>query len=178
MTTATPHPVSAAVSDLMPAVNIVGTASTDTLAQCLEATERCVQDHALSEADAYAVRLAVDEACMNLVEHAYEGQAPGYMALVIALRWNAETQPPTPIEIHIRLRDRAPPFDPTTVAEPDVDAALEERRIGGLGWFFIHEMMQTVSYQTLPNGENELTMVRVCTPDEPEQQLHPTYPSI
>jgi serine/threonine-protein kinase RsbW len=152
--------------DLALAVSITGLADADTLARCLDAAEHIRDSHGLAEADAYAVRLAVDEACTNLVEHAYAGRTPEYMALEIWVAVDPPLKggPPRssvyPEEIHIYVRDKAPPFDPCSVAVPDLDVPLEERRIGGLGWFFIREMMAIVEYKTLPNGINQLKMVR------------------
>jgi serine/threonine-protein kinase RsbW len=154
--------------DLALAVSISGPADAETLERCLNAAEHISDTHNLAESDVYAVRLAVDEACTNLVEHAYAGRIPEYMALEI---WVSAATSPTngsatplayPQEIHIYVRDKAPPFDPSGVAVPDLDASLDERRIGGLGWFFIREMMPVVEYKTLPNGINQLKMVRFC----------------
>lgn len=167
----TERPISMQHIDLVLAVSVTGIADTNTLASCLQAAEHISDAHRLAESDAYAVRLAVDEACTNLVEHAYAGRAPDYMALEI---WVAAATPPEnsssppsagPQEIHIYVRDKAPPFDPSGIATPDLDAPLDERRIGGLGWFFIREMMPVVEYKTLPNGTNQLKMVRFCEVD-------------
>jgi serine/threonine-protein kinase RsbW len=159
-------------TNLVLAVSITGIADADTLASCLQAVEHIGDAHGLAESDAYAVRLAVDEACTNLVEHAYAGRTPDYMALEIWVpaATHPENSPPAPSagpqEIHIYVRDKAPAFDPSGIATPDLDAPLDERRIGGLGWFFIREMMPVVEYTTLPNGTNQLKMVRFCEVDE------------
>ena len=39
------------------------------------------------------------------------------------------------------------PFDPATAPDPDVDAALEDRKVGGLGLFLTRKVMDTMEYE-------------------------------
>ena len=48
---------------------------------------------------------------------------------------SATTALPAPPAILIRVRDTAPPFDPTRLPDPDLTLPLEERPVGGLGAF-------------------------------------------
>jgi serine/threonine-protein kinase RsbW len=104
--------------------------------------------------DVFDVQLAVDEALTNIITHAYEGQSGGQITIRCKMT--------TPKEFTVQLRDTGTPFDPQTVATPDVDAALEDRKIGGLGIYFIKRYIQTVKYAA--NGkDNELTMTKILT---------------
>ena len=58
----------------------------------------------------------------------------------------------------IRVRDWGQSFDPASVTLPDVTAPLEERDLGGLGMFLIHQFMDEVAYTFDPERGNELTM--------------------
>lgn len=50
-------------------------------------------------------------------------------------------------------------FDPTRdVGTPDVGAAIEDRRIGGLGIFMVKKMSKSVAYERR-DGKNVLTVV-------------------
>jgi serine/threonine-protein kinase RsbW len=99
----------------------------------------------------YQIQLAVDEACANVVQHAYAGMEPGYMEVSCCLEARA---------FAIRVRDWGKDFDPDSVAEPDVKAPLEERRFGGLGLFLLKQVMDQVEFAFDPERGNELTMVK------------------
>ena len=60
--------------------------------------------------------------------------------------------------ITLVISDGGTPFDPTTIAEPDVDAPLQDRKIGGLGFFMVKKMSKSVSYERV-GGRNVLTIV-------------------
>jgi anti-sigma regulatory factor (Ser/Thr protein kinase) len=99
----------------------------------------------------YQIQLAVDEACANVVQHAYEGMEPGDMEVSCCLDDQA---------LRIRVRDWGRGFDPEDVPEPDVDAPLEERCLGGLGLFLMKQAMDRVDYELDPVLGNELTMTK------------------
>jgi serine/threonine-protein kinase RsbW len=104
--------------------------------------------------DIFDVQLAVDEALTNIITHAYEGQNGGTITIRCKLT--------APKEFIVQLRDTGIPFNPDSVPNPDVEALLEDRKIGGLGIYFIKRYVQTVKYR--PNGkDNELTMTKSLT---------------
>ncbi len=102
-----------------------------------------VQEHLL-----YHVKMAVDEACANIFEHAYAG-GPGRVKIEIEC---ASTQ------LIVRIQDWGTPFDPTAYQVPDPSLSLEERPIGGLGLHFIHTLMDEVEYHFDPHAGNCLTL--------------------
>lgn len=107
-----------------------------------------------NEKDIFDVQLAVDEACTNIIEHAYVGQKNGKIILRCKLL--------SPNKFTVKLIDFGKSFDPEAVAPPDVDAKLEDRRVGGLGIFFMKHLMQTVKYDIQMKG-NELTMIKLIS---------------
>jgi anti-sigma regulatory factor (Ser/Thr protein kinase) len=48
--------------------------------------------------------------------------------------------------LHADVIDAGRPFDPLSVPPPNLDAPIEERRIGGLGLHVVREMMDTIAY--------------------------------
>lgn len=95
------------------------------------------------------VRLAAEEALVNVILHAYPGaEGP------VAVSWAKEAGPSLIIEI----RDEGVPFDPLAVQDPDTGAGLEERKVGGLGIFFMREVADDLSYRR-EEKENVLTLV-------------------
>jgi serine/threonine-protein kinase RsbW len=108
----------------------------------------------LDEGEAFKVQLAVDEACTNVIEHAYEGQG-GPIELSCGLGESG---------FQVTIRDQGRPFDPATVSQPDLDAPLKDRQIGGLGLHFMHVLMDRVEFAFGEAGGNMLTMVKKLAP--------------
>ena len=96
----------------------------------------------------FDVQMAVDEACTNTVQHAYDGRADGEIQVCCYVDRD---------DFVVRIRDFGIPFDPSKVPEPDISAPLEERAVGGLGWYFIRKLMDQVEIRPTAEG-NELTM--------------------
>ncbi len=108
---------------------------------------------AKNEKDICDVQLSVDEAVTNIMEHAYAGQKSGLIKVRCSL-----SQPSR--EFIVSIRDSGKPFDPRTVAAPNIEAKLEERKVGGLGIYFMKSLMQSVKYAFDEKG-NELTMTKL-----------------
>jgi serine/threonine-protein kinase RsbW len=108
-------------------------------------------DCGLDEKAVYQVEMAVDEACSNIIEHAYACKDEGDISL---------TCRKSPDGLTVILRDSGRPFDPKTVSMPDLSVGLDERESHGLGLFFIYEWMDQVQYDYKPGEGNILTMFK------------------
>lgn len=115
----------------------------------IDCVSRLAESAGFERGDLYEIQLAVDEACANVVQHAYEGAEPGDME--ISCRLEDQT-------LTIRVRDWGWGFDPEAVKVPDVEAPLEERTLGGLGLFIVRSVMDRVTFTFDPERGNELTM--------------------
>ncbi len=92
--------------------------------------------------------IAVNEACMNVIEHAYKGDSAGEIVLEIHHHRD---------HIEIVLTDFAPPVDIKTIRA----RKLEELRPGGLGTHFMAELMDSCVYaHTLDRPGNVLRMIK------------------
>ncbi|HET6350131.1 MAG TPA: SpoIIE family protein phosphatase, partial [Candidatus Krumholzibacteria bacterium] len=96
-------------------------------------------------------KLAVDEACTNIIKHAYEGRRESGDITVVAEIDSGR--------IKIHLRDRGKHFDFSAVKDPDLDQYVETGRKGGLGVFLINRLMDGVEYRTTDVG-NELVLTK------------------
>jgi len=92
-------------------------------------------------------QLAVEEVITNIIVHGY--QKPGN-EIHLSGHFTRD-------RIEIRITDTAPRFDPLSIPEPDLDADIDERRIGGLGIYLVRQVMDSLSYR-YENGKNVLTM--------------------
>ncbi len=104
----------------------------------------------LDDRAVYAVQLAVDEACTNIIEHAYGGEGKGNIECSIQVCRG---------EIKIILRDHGLPFDPKKVRKPKTHVPLEDLEPRGLGIFFMRNMMDEVQFEFC-SDVNILTMVK------------------
>lgn len=105
----------------------------------------------LCEKAIFDTQLAVDEACTNIIQHAYCGEGLGDVSLEVSVSDG---------ELRIVLRDRGRTFDPTKVPAPNLSCKLSERGNGGLGMHFMRNLMDTVCYECDPEAGNILTMVK------------------
>lgn len=123
----------------------------DQLDAIREFINNATSEAGMDEPGRCAVEMAVDEACSNIVEHAYEGVENG------EIECKCKTDEKV---FSIILRDHGAPFDMKAVPLPDIANALEERKVGGLGVFLIHELMDDVKYERKGELGNILTLKR------------------
>ena len=130
---------------------IVREARRERLGELLAFIDRACARAALDATTAFDVRLATEEAVMNVIEHGYAGTTPG----PITLRVRRD-----PTEIVITVEDEAPYFDPSTIRPPDPDAPLDRRSVGGLGWHFVTQLMDQTHHERRHPQGNRLTLVK------------------
>jgi serine/threonine-protein kinase RsbW len=89
----------------------------------------------------YNIILAVHEACANIVEHAYQGQPDGQIAMACMLT-------DAPARLEIELHDTGQSFDLDQVTLPEPGTVQE----GGYGLFLIYALLDEVHYLPQPGG--------------------------
>jgi serine/threonine-protein kinase RsbW len=97
-----------------------------------------------------ALKLAVEEVFINIVRHGYP-DVPGPVALKIA---------PEPDGWSVTVRDRGVPFDPATAPAPDLESDWRDRRLGGLGWHLVRELVDEVRHRPGEDGGNVVTLIK------------------
>ena len=121
------------------------------LAPMREAVKKQALTVGCSAGSATDIVMAVDEACQNIIRHAYGNEREGDIVLRIERLGN---------ELVFSLIDFAPRVDPSKVRPRDID----DVRPGGLGTFLIQEVMDSADFLEPPPGcGNLLRMVkRIC----------------
>jgi len=113
----------------------------------------------LAEKTLFDIDLAVEEAAVNIVHHAYppDQVAPSDKAGEILLR--AETIDDV---VRITFTDWGIPFDPANVRPCDTNVPVETCIKGGMGLHFIYSLMDDVVRKTAPapGGPNTLTLIK------------------
>ena len=109
----------------------------------LARVRRCVMDWAqeagLSDSDAQALQMAVDEACANAIEHAYAGRTDGSVEIEATLKRDA---------LVITVRHRGEPFDPKLHTISALTTMRDQRRIHGYGLHLMQRLTDDLSFRT------------------------------
>jgi len=113
------------------------------LKELRRAVEGALRESGLAGEALHDVVLALDEACQNVIRHAYGGEDRG--DIVIDIQREGEG-------LLFLVRDFAPRIDPSRVRP----RRLDDVRPGGLGTHFIRETMDEVVYQPLSEGDGNL----------------------
>ena len=102
----------------------------------------------LEPASLGSFELALEEIFLNIVMH---GSRPGSAPQVeVSLSQGADA-------VTMTIEDEGAPFDPLSLAAPDVTASLSDRRVGGLGVHLVRNLMDAVTYERTA-GRNRLCM--------------------
>jgi serine/threonine-protein kinase RsbW len=111
--------------------------------------EEAMLYYGVDEALIFDVNVAVDEACTNIIQHAYPAEKGP-----IDISCNK-----TESKLAVIIKDYGKPFDQTSLPDPDVTAGLEERRPGGLGVYLMRKLMDELCYE-YKDGCETLTMIK------------------
>lgn len=103
----------------------------------------------LSEQDAYLVELATNEACTNIIQHAYGEEEVGTIECSIQVDEQGVT---------IVLKDHGRVFDVESVPEADFSVSLAELPPGGAGLRIMRGAMDELTFEPLPKRGTRLTM--------------------
>lgn len=122
------------------------------LADIREYVGKSAKNAGFSEKDVYAVELAVDEACSNIIEHAYGGEDKGEIECTCDVQSNGD--------LVVRLTDHGRPFDPGDIPDPNFTVDLEKLKARGAGMFLMRKMMDEITYHFHIGQGNTLTLVK------------------
>lgn len=110
------------------------------------------------------IQIAVEEACTNIIQHAYAMKPDKPISVGCRLRNR---------EFIVRIRDFGAAFVLEAIAQPNLGADISERRADGLGVYLMKKLMTRVKYKFDDGRGNELTMVKklpepeAVTPEAP-----------
>lgn len=125
--------------------------STENLAMIRDFVSKIGAMAGLDEREVMKLELAVDEACANVIEHAY-GMDHSKEVKVRAIL--------DPDKIQIEIVDTGQSFNPNGVRQLNLEELVAQRKNGGLGLRLIKSIMDDVNYQIVPGEKNELRMIK------------------
>ena len=112
---------------------------------------RFAKQAGLSDDGIYAVKLAVDEACSNIIEHGYGGEGKGKIDCTCLVQDRG---------LQITLRDWGEPFDPDRIGPPDFSKPIEDLELRGAGLHLIRNLMDEVYFDFSGNRGNVLVLAK------------------
>jgi serine/threonine-protein kinase RsbW len=97
------------------------------------------------------IALAVDEACTNIIKHAYRFDPDKKISVTVK---------PKTRGLEIAIVDTGTGFDPTRVQAPDMKEYLSHYRHGGLGVYLMKSLMDKVEYSIDSGRQNEVRLTK------------------
>ena len=104
--------------------------------------EEVCQSVGFDELTTMSIKVAVEEAVVNVMKYAYP---PGQQRDVTIEAASNE------VRLKFTIIDCGKPFDPTVQSEVDTTLSAKERKIGGLGIHIIRQNMDSINYERIDN---------------------------
>lgn len=123
---------------------------TEKLSIVREFISKAAREFGFDEESIGKIALAVDEACTNIIKHAYHFATD--KPISIRVNQNNGT-------FEVIIRDEGHPFNPDDIHLPDMKEYLKSYKRGGLGVYLMKSLMDKVEYKPSPNG-NEVRLVK------------------
>jgi serine/threonine-protein kinase RsbW len=126
--------------------------STENLALIREFVSSAAQQAGFDNNEIARLELAVDEACANVIEHAYGGQ-DATKEVIVRVTFDEEM-------LNIDIEDTGRGFDPELIQPEELDELISKRKTGGLGMRLMKTLMDEVHYEIEPGKKNALHMMK------------------
>ena len=124
---------------------------TDNLLEVREFVGDAARACGFSEEEAANIVLAVDEACTNIIKHAYQYATD--KEIEVAIQYNKNS-------FEIRIFDSGKSFDPSTIRQPNLTDHIGHRKRGGLGVYLMKKLMDKVEYNFRRGKRNEVRLIK------------------
>ena len=102
--------------------------------------------------------LAIEEALANVINYAYPKGELGSIDIEILAMPAVSEQ--INGDITFVISDKGAPFNPLEKQSVDVEQAMDDRQVGGLGIYLYQQLMDTVLYNRTDDGRNVLTLTK------------------
>ena len=123
-------------------------ASTENLSEIRDFVGGHALDYGFDDRKVADIRLAVDEACTNIIKHAYGNDPEENLEITIEVDDE---------KFMIFLIDKGEGFDVKTYQKPNLKSQIEQKKRGGMGVHLMLNLMDEVTYK-VKNNMNVLCM--------------------
>jgi PAS domain S-box-containing protein len=118
-----------------------------------EEFEAFAQKHGIPDEDRQKVSIVLDELLNNVISYAYPDEEEHIIEVQFVLTGN---------RLVTTIRDDGSPFNPFGLEPPEINLAMEERQVGGLGIHLVRSMMDEYMYHR-QIGKNVVTLAKLIT---------------
>ena len=124
---------------------------TDNLEIIREFVTQIARKVGFREDETSKIELAVDEACTNVIEHAYSKDERKLIDIAIQI---------DPQKFTVIITDQGKGFNAKRLKKIDMKKYLEEMRVGGLGIHLMHTLMDEIDFDVVGGRKNQVKMVK------------------
>jgi serine/threonine-protein kinase RsbW len=114
------------------------------------------RDIGFADQDIANIELAVDEACTNIIKHAYRFSPAGRIRVTVSRQQSAGRGP----RLVITILDNGRRFDRAAYHTPDMREYFRRLKPGGLGVLLMTKLMDEVNYDTETGTQNSIQLVK------------------
>ena len=140
-------------SSIKPTLRLVLKNDSFELERLAEAFDDFADRHQVSDQARFQLQLCLEEMVLNVINYGFDDDGEHEIHVDFEFQIDSRT-------ITVNILDDGRRFDPLTeVPEPDIDAKLEDRTVGGLGVHFVRAYMDGASYRH-DRGKNRLTLTK------------------
>jgi len=126
---------------------------TDNLELIREFVTKVADKVGFNSDDVGKIELACDEACTNVIKHAYALKNNGKQSLDVLIQIDFD-------KFTLIVTDHGKGFDPNSIEIPNMKEYLAQLKVGGLGIYLMKTLMDEVDYQMQPGVKNQVKMVK------------------
>lgn len=127
---------------------------TENLEIIREFINNIAQKAGFNEESVDQIELAVDEACTNVIKHAYKYSTSRMLDISVFL---------DPEKIEIIIMDKGAGFNPDKLQIPDLEKYMHSAKSGGLGIHLMRTLMDEVNFSINPGKKNQVSLVKYKT---------------
>lgn len=122
---------------------------TENLSEIRDFIKQIAEQAGMVQDQADKVMLAVDEACTNIIKHAYRSIPDGEIHISISY---------SDKKFVVKIKDYGTSFEANSIPEPDLQKYYREKRVGGLGMYLMKTLMDEVKYVSIPGKYNQVLL--------------------
>ena len=89
-----------------------------------------------------SMNLVLEELVTNVIFYGYNDKAEHKIIIGFSFDGNI---------FQMKIEDDAIEFDPLQAADPNIDESIENRKIGGLGIYFVKQFTDSIKYERIEN---------------------------
>ena len=136
-----------------PALRLVLKNDSYELGRLAAAFDEFADRHNVGDEARFQLQLCLEEMVLNVINYGFDDEGEHEIHVDLDFRIDSRT-------VTVNILDDGRRFDPLEQApEPDLDATLEDRTVGGLGVHFVRKFMDDASYRHV-EGKNRLTLTK------------------